>query len=439
MTEQADRLFHDHLSVVRSRMDQALAAGGFDGALIPSGLPPMLFDDDQPYPFKANPQFKLWVPEAAPACHVLYRPGASRPTLVFHQPVDYWHKPPALPSAAWVGEFDVVIVRAPEEVRGAVEPGLRWALLGPADPAWEGLGTPNPPELVTRLAYSRAAKTPYEVDCMARANRLGVQAHRAAEAAFRAGASEYEIHLAYCRAASLREEELPYNNIIALGDHGAVLHYQHLGRSRPAGATSFLIDAGATWAGYASDITRTYAADRGPFAELVAALDGAQQRLAGQVVAGRDYRELHLEAHREIGVLLVEHGLVRATAEAAVESGATSVFFPHGIGHLLGLQVHDVGGLLADERGTERPRPGGHPYLRLTRKLEPGFVVTVEPGIYFIEPLLAAAAAGPLRALIDWPAVDALRPCGGIRIEDNVVALDGTSRNLTREAFAAAG
>src|SRR5690606_32608026 len=121
----------------------------------------------------------LWVPEAAPACHVLYRPGVPRPTLVFHQPVDYWHKPPALPTAAWVGEFDVVIVRAPEEVRGAVDPGLRLAVLGPADPAWEGLGTPNPPELVTRLAFARAAKTPYEIDCLARASRLGVEAHRA--------------------------------------------------------------------------------------------------------------------------------------------------------------------------------------------------------------------------------------------------------------------
>ncbi len=293
--------------------------------------------------------------------------------------------------------------------------------------------------LLTRLDYLRAAKTPYEIECLAQANRRAAAAHRAAEAAYREGASEYDIHLAYCRAASVREEELPYNSIVAIGANAAVLHYQRLERARQGDGRSFLIDAGAPWAGYGSDVTRTYASGPGPFADLLEGLDAAQRRLAAQVRPGVDYRDIHLAAHREIATLLADGGVLRIGAEEAVARGATAVFFPHGIGHLLGLQVHDVGGLMADDSGAERPRPAGHPYLRLTRDLTPGCVVTIEPGIYFIDSLLAAAASGKLRDAIDWRRVEGLRPFGGIRIEDNVVALEGGPRNLTREAFAAAG
>lgn len=429
-------LFQAHLEQLCRRTGAALDKAGFDALLIPSGLPPLQFSDDQPYPFKANPQFRLWVPEAWPGCFVAFEPG-RKPQLFFHQPVDYWYQPPPVPAAAWTSQFDLHVVRNPIDVRGLLATGRRRAVLGPAHPDWDSLGEPNPAGLTAELDYERAAKTPYEIECLARANRLGARAHRAAERAFRAGASEFEIQLEFCNAAGAREEQLPYNSIIAFGANAAILHYQNLGRARPAAAASFLIDAGVAFAGYGSDITRTHAAAPGGFAELVAALDVAQQALAALVVPGRDYADLHLEAHREIAALLVRFELVKVSPEAAVETGLTSVFFPHGIGHLLGLQVHDVGGLMADAAGRQRPRPAGHPYLRLTRDLAPGFVVTIEPGLYFIEPLLAAAATGDLRKLIDWQRVDALRPFGGVRIEDNVVALPAGPRNLTREAFAA--
>jgi Xaa-Pro dipeptidase len=120
-----------------------------------------------------------------------------------------------------------------------------------------------------------------------------------------------------------------------------------------------------------------------------------------------------------------------------LESGVTSVFFPHGIGHLLGLQVHDVGGVMGEPLGGhERERPKGHPYLRLTRMLEPGVVVTVEPGIYLIDSLLAAARADERRAHIDWAVVEELKPYGGVRIEDNVAATATKPENITRDAFA---
>jgi Xaa-Pro dipeptidase len=431
------QLYRDHLRMVSARADRALAETGFDGLVVGSGSQRYYYLDDSTYPFRPNPRYCAWLPDGSPDCFVVYRPG-RRPRLVFHQPDDYWYLPPSLPEGYWVDSFDLEVVRSPSELRGKVGAAGRWAVLGEPGPATEGLGEHDPPRLTARLDYGRAVKTSYELECMALATTAGVRAHRAAEAAFRAGASEYEVHLAYCRAAGAREEELPYNNIIAFDRHAAVLHYQVLDRVRPPGVRAFLIDAGAQFAGYACDITRTYAAAPGPFQELIEAVDAAQRQLALRVLPGTDYREIHLEAHRAIAAILAAHGLVKGTAEAVLESGLTSVFFPHGIGHLLGLMVHDAGGFMASPGGGTLPKPEGHPYLRLTRELEPGFVVTVEPGIYFIDSLLAKARTDARGRMIDWARVEALTPCGGIRIEDNVVAQAGAPRNLTREAFAAA-
>jgi Xaa-Pro dipeptidase len=201
---------------------------------------------------------------------------------------------------------------------------------------------------------------------------------------------------------------------------------------------SFLIDAGAQYRGYASDITRSYAAAPGRYADLIAAVDQAQQLLCAEIVAGRDYRDVHLSAHRILGDVMQRVGLTKLPGQAALEAGVTSVFFPHGIGHLLGLQVHDVGGVMGDQQGHERQRPEGHPYLRLTRMLEPGVVVTVEPGIYLIDSLLSAAHADARRAHIDWTVVEELKPYGGVRIEDNVATTAAQPENMTRNAFAKA-
>lgn len=428
-------LYRDHLRQMLARADQALAGTGYDGLIVGSGSLRYFYLDDSTYPFRTNPRYRAWLPDTSPDSFVVYRPG-NRPKLVFYQPDDYWYLPPADPQGYWVDSFDLAIVRNANELREHLGSKARWAILAEPAPATDGLGDYDPPAVAARLDFTRAVKTPYEVACMALATTAGVRAHRVAEAGFRSGASEYEIHLAYCRAAGAREEELPYNNIIAFDTHAAVLHYQVLDRSRPAGVKSFLIDAGAQHAGYACDITRTYAAAKGEFQELIDAVDAAQLRLADLVRPGTDYRDIHIAAHRAIGTILVDNKLVSGSAEAAVETGVTSVFFPHGIGHLLGIMVHDAGGFMASAEGGTLAKPDGHPYLRLTRPLEPGFVVTIEPGIYFIDSLLAQAKAGARGRAIDWKKVDALRPFGGVRIEDNVLAQAGAPRNLTREAFA---
>ncbi len=416
----------------------SLAASRFDALVIHSGSPPTLFLDDQDYPFKVNPHFKAWVPIVDnPRCVLVFVPGA-RLKVLFHRPNDYWYKPASLPREPWTAEIDLIAMDEPSKA-SAHWTGLgRVAYIGPESAAGTDPDCVNPPDLMTRLHFDRAVKTAYELECMRRASALGARGHRAALAAFRRGGSEYEAHMQYLEACAQREEELPYNSIVAYNENAAILHYQRLERAIPGSLRSFLIDAGAQYRGYASDITRTYAASPGRFADLVDAMDAAQQALCGEIVAGRDYREVHLSAHRRLGELMRQVGLTKIAGQSALELGVTSVFFPHGIGHLLGLQVHDVGGVMGDAQGHERQRPEGHPYLRLTRMLEPGVVVTVEPGIYFIESLLAAAHADSRRAHIDWGVVEELRPFGGIRIEDNVVATASTPENMTRDAFARA-
>lgn len=432
-------LYPAHLATLRTHADHALALGGFDHLLIAAGTPPGKFLDDQDYPYVANPHFRHWLPLAdAPGSWIAYTPGA-KPKLVFVQPRDYWHVVPQAPHGYWVEHFDIVVVRSAAAAVAQLPKG-RSAAIAAACPALDGVQANNPPAVLDCLHWQRSFKTPYELALMREANRIGAHAHRTAERAFHDGKCELDIHLAYLAAARQTDAELPYGSIVALNEHGAVLHYMHFDRHPPAEHRSFLIDAGASCAGYASDITRTHAMPGAPeFQALIASMDIAQQGFAAKVRAGQSYSDLHLYAHHVIAGVLREHGFIRMSAESAVESGVTSAFFPHGLGHSIGVQVHDVAGFQQGEHGGTIPRPAGHPYLRLTRVLEPGMVVTIEPGLYFIDMLLAELRGQPVAADVDWAKVDHFRQFGGIRIEDDVVCTEGAPENLTRDAFAHPG
>lgn len=151
--------------------------------------------------------------------------------------------------------------------------------------------------------------------------------------------------------------------------------------------------------------------------------------------ANLDYRDLHLETHLRLGGVLRALDIVDMDPGQMLETGVSSVFFPHGLGHPIGLQVHDVASF-SDERGLLIPRPPGHPFLRMTRTLAPGMVVTIEPGLYFIPTLLAGLKAGPHGKAVNWKKVEHLAKFGGVRIEDEVHCTEGDPENLTRDAFA---
>lgn len=434
-----EALFEDHIRIQRQRVDEALNATGLEAIAIYAGGARMQFLDDQPYPFKANPHFKLFAPLADPIeCWIVYRP-TRKLQLIFWQPEDYWHKPPALPMGYWTNAFDIQVIREPANARAFVTNQPRCAFIGEWHSRFEdwGFADINPQELLDRLHFPRAIKTPYEAECMRRSSRIAATGHRAAESAFREGGAEYDIHFAYLRATQHTDNELPYPSIVALNENGSVLHYQHLQRERAPDRYSLLIDAGAQFAGYASDVTRTYSWADDEFATLIQEMHRLELALCQQVRSGVDYAAIHLDAHLKIAQLLHDVGLISASASDAVQSGLSSVFFPHGVGHLLGLQVHDVAGFTIDARGMTNDKPPGHPYLRLTRTIAPGFVVTIEPGVYFIEPLLQQARGSAHAELINWSAVERFKPCGGIRIEDNVMCTDAEPENLTRDAFAA--
>ena len=428
-----------HLRAHRSLYNRTLEQNGLDAAVVFSGRAAMRFLDDLTYPFFANPLFKAWLPVTdAPDSFVVHRPGRN-PTLLYCQPEDYWHAVPEDPSGEWTSHFDIEVIRSADDARAHMPQG-RVVLLGDAPDSVRGWGFEqvNPEPVLNTLHFARAWKSDYELDCMAGASALGVRGHIAARNVFDAGGSELDIHLAYLTATRCTDDELPYPNIVALNEHAAVLHYTHRDRDKPKDGRSFLIDAGAQHAGYASDITRTYARENGAFRDLIKAVDEAQQSLCDGVRAGASYVSLHEAAVTALAQILVEAKVLTCDTEQAVTSGLASRFFPHGLGHYIGLQVHDVGGFMANESGTHVAAPEAYPALRLTRRLEASQVVTIEPGIYFIAQLLDPLRASRDSKLVNWTAVDAFTPYGGVRIEDNVVVTAGAPRNLTREAFAAA-
>ncbi|RFF29125.1 Xaa-Pro dipeptidase [Wenzhouxiangella sediminis] len=434
-------LYARHIEHRREEIDEILTELGYDGLLIHSGRPEnRLFDDSHP-PFRAHGPFVAMVPMPFAADSLLeLRPG-EKPRLWHCQPDDFWHMPPEPPGDWLTDTLDVEIVRSPDGWHEQFRQQRALAVIGD-ERAVGGLldgADLNPPELMWRLDEMRTRKTAWERDCIERANHLAVSGHLAAAEAFRAGKSELEIHLAYLAAMGEDQDTLPYNSIVALNDHGAVLHYQFRSPERPNPVRSFLLDAGADWRGYAADITRTWTLDEHrEFGDLIEAMDAAQRRLVDRVRAGERFVDLHREAHRAVAAVLEQAGIVRMAPEEQVETGVTTHFLPHGLGHYIGAQVHDVAGL-KDERGMDVPPPERYPALRLTRTLEPGNVVTVEPGLYFIPSFLEKLRASDHASKVDWQAVERLTPFGGIRIEDNVLVSEGEPVNFTRQAFVEAG
>ncbi len=434
-------LYQRHLETLCARHDHALERAGASHAVIYSGSPRFAFLDDFQYPFKANPHFVSWAPLTnLPHSYIVYTPGET-PVLIYFQPHDYWHVVPGAPDGYWTGHFDVRIVHTSDAVETHLpEARDKCIFIGEFgdEAATVAIERINPSTAINILHYARGSKTDYELAAMRLASIRGAAGHIAAEAAFRDGQPEFEIHRSYCKAVAHTDPELPYGNIVALNEHGAVLHYTDLDRAPPEKTHSFLIDAGAQVHGYASDITRTYAFSDQRFQELIDRMDAMQLQIVDRIEAGVDYRELHVDTHRMIAGVLVEAELATGEPDTLLETGVTSAFFPHGLGHLLGVQVHDVGGFMENESGTVIDPPSGHPFLRLTRVLQEDMVLTVEPGIYVIDMLLENLRGTPAENHVNWETVDWLRPFGGIRIEDNVRVLAGGRENLTRDAFASA-
>ena len=430
-------LYPDHIEHRQRCLEQALAATGFAGLVIHSGSRSHYFRDDQYVPFRPTAHFAAWLP-AAGASHCLVLKPDRRPQLIHYAPADHWYEPPRIDASFWTAHFHIVEVNSEPSLYKALPNLDSFAFIGADDEFAKRIGIPrdalNPAALVARLDWDRSIKTEYEIACITEATRRAAPAHAAAQQAFQDGASELEIHHAYVGALHCTDDELPYPSIIALDRNAGVLHYQTKRADRDG--QLLLIDCGAAFLGYACDITRTHLRSRDeslPDAWL-SALNGLQRDLCRQIAPGLDFVELHCAAHRRIATLLSEIGILSCSAETAFERGYTRVFFPHGLGHLLGIQVHDVAGHQRNRDGGTREPSMQNPALRLTRTLQPSMVLTIEPGVYFIDMLME-----PFRHRADpnfnWSIIDQLWSLGGARIEDNVVVTDDGCQNITREVL----
>lgn len=421
-------LHRAHVEKLSQGTAAALEKWGYSALLIHSGTAVKRTGaDDQYWPLRPTPHFQHWLPLAEPGCVLTVAPG--RPPRLY-RPADrsFWEAPAPPESDHFWGSFEVSTTRADI-------PAGRVAFVGDDAHAAEALGVTvvNPPDLLRELDALRVRKTPYEVECLAEANRRAARGHEELRRLFQeADCSELELHLAFLGATRQDDAETPYKNIVALGKHAATLHHiAYEKRAQPA--QSMLLDAGACFGGYCSDVTRTWVKGGGAaasaFKHLVAGVEAMQQRLCGLVRVGLPFEELHDESHRQVAGILREVGVSKLPADELLSRGVTRAFYPHGLGHSLGLQCHDVGCAL-------RPPRADNPFLRNTTHIAEDQVFTIEPGIYFIDALLAPLRNSPD---IDWKLVDALAALGGVRIEDDVVVRANGIRNLTREVLPQGG
>lgn len=250
------------------------------------------------------------------------------------------------------------------------------------------------------------------------------------------GSYEYQVAGALEGVALEKHCRMAYPVICTV--NGQILHNHYYGNELKKGQL-LLIDAGAeSNRRYATDITRTYPVG-GKFSnqqkEIYAIVLNAQQEAIKAIKPGKPYLEIHQLAAKVIATGLKELGLMKGDADDAVAHGAHALFFPHGLGHMLGLDVHDMEDVGEDFIGYDeefkRSEQFGTAYLRMARRLKENFVLTVEPGIYFIDALIEKwHSEGRYRDFIDYRNITKYKGFGGIRIEDNVVVTAKGSRVL---------
>lgn len=424
-----------HLATLMERYQRALAKTGFDQVVISAGSLVIVAEDDRAYPYTPRAYAQQWLPyDVLPDTFIVFKPG-DKPRLLWPARQDFWHISPTEPNGDWTGMWHLQPVESLDDWLPALVGRTAW--IGPEHPALEQHANSvelNPTALKSILAYDRAYKTEFEADCLAEANVRAVRGHRAARDAFLGGQSEAGVYRDYLAASGQLESTEPYSGIIALNESAATLHYERRSFDVPAQHRTLLIDAGAKVNGYASDITRTHTTDTGRFADLLAGVDALQQEINAAIKPGVTMIDLHRKTQAGVAQLLLDHKICGLPVEEQLSKKIPQVFYPHGLGHLLGLHVHDVAGHQQNPEGEVRNDPD-NPFLRLTRTLEESMVITIEPGLYFIPMLLNKLIDAEPQHGLDLDLIEQLKPYGGIRIEDNVLVTATGHRNLTREAF----
>jgi Xaa-Pro aminopeptidase len=397
--------------------------------LIHAGLPvPIPGGADQSYPFRPHTEY-TWLAGR-------WRPGG---VLAF-DPRDGWHdfvEPVSIDEVVWEGA-------SPDDPDAAgglplanladflqQRAGRPLAVLGSAMP---GIGGDDAlrDEARLRLLVVRRPKDDHELALMRRAAAATAVGFAALRDALAPGISERDLQAAL-EAGFLRGggDGPAFASIVGAGVRAAVFHGSPSRRPIAAGEL-VLVDAGAEVAGYAADVTRTYPVD-GRFspeqADLHAVVLAAQREAIAACRPGQEFRALHLRAAVTLARGLVDLGLLRGRPEDLVDRDVHALFFPHGLGHLVGLGVRDASGYLPGRPRSDRP---GLAFLRMDLPLDVGYVTTIEPGLYFVPGLLDDPTHRTRFAHdVNWGRVDAWRHLGGVRIEDDVLVTAGAPEVLT--------
>lgn len=291
-------------------------------------------------------------------------------------------------------------------------------------------------ELIKAVIRLREVKSAAELEQMSIAVATSMKMHAAAKNHAAPGQLEAEVAGLLEGIAISGNGRLAYPAIVTRNGH--VLHNHYHGNVLKAGDL-LLIDAGAEApSGYAGDITRTFAVGA-PMTEQQQAIydivDKAKTDSIAALRPGVTNLSVHLNAGRIIASGLKEIGLMKGDVDEAVAAGAHALFMPHGLGHQIGLDVHDMEDLGEDLVGyddtVQRSTQFGTRNLRLGKKLQSGFALTIEPGIYFIPALIDRwKADGTCADFINFSALDGYRNFGGIRLEDNIAITENGSRVL---------
>ena len=282
-------------------------------------------------------------------------------------------------------------------------------------------------ELIQAVVKMRSTKEPQEIEAIERACEVGYQMHTTAQRLCRPGVTERYIGGQVDGIARSLAQGLSFSTIYT--QHGEIMHGCPTDAPLEAGRLA-LCDAGCELDDYCSDHTRTMPVS-GKFTqrqrEIYSIVEECHDYVLQVARPGIRYRDVHFAVCRLMTERLKELGLMRGNTDDAVGAGAHAMFLPHGLGHMMGMDVHDMEGLGQQYVGFDYKTPPnteqfGTNCLRMGRELQEGFVVTDEPGIYFIPVLIDDwRAKGHCKDFINFDLLETYKDFGGIRIEDDLL------------------
>jgi len=429
---------HKH---ARSRVTKKLKEINIStGAIfLKGGISTYQYDTDRDQLFRQESNFQYLFGVAEPDCFAAIDIATEKSILfVPRLPAEY---------AVWLGEiqptdyfrrlYQVDEVHFTDEALAclqALQPSTIYVIKSIKDmPDCIASFTKNDEALKEALDQCRLIKSEEELDLMRHVNKISSYAHTEVMKACHPGMKEFELealflHLTYVNG---RCRYTAYTCICASGKHGATLHYPNNDKDVSEGHM-ILLDMGAEYHCYCSDITCSFPAN-GKFTqdqkEVYETVLAAQTAVMAAMKPGVPWEDMHRLAERVICEGLLKHGFIQGSIDDLLKHHVPALFFPHGLGHVLGLDTHDVGGY---PKGVTKIQEPGIKNLRARRNLEKGMVITVEPGIYFIEALLGPALTDPvLSHYLNADKIKRFMNFGGVRLEDDVIVTENGIENMT--------